>query len=179
MWIFNDWAILLATGEETMKKRISLKDSLTLMTVLAAVMLWCGPVSAQGRPRLSALVVSPPPPAYAGAGSKQAERTARDKAALDAALEQYLDESEAALTARMAGLRSFFEERKAGTRRFAQAVLGMRGKFEAAATIASDLANQPLPFSLCLHVSFAAGALTCLASGMCNDGGMRIGRLAG
>ena len=54
----------------------------------------------------------------------QVEQERLDKAALDAALDRYISESEAALTSRIAELRTFFEERKAATPGFAQAVLG-------------------------------------------------------
>jgi hypothetical protein len=74
--------------------------------------------------------------------SDREEKQGLDKAALDAALDRYISESEAALTSRMADLRSFFEERKANTRQFAHSVLGTRGKIEAGATIVGDLINQ-------------------------------------
>jgi hypothetical protein len=72
----------------------------------------------------------------------RAQKNGLSKDALDAALDRYISESEAALTSRMAELRSFFEERKAGTRHFAQSVLGTRGKVEAGATVIGDLINQ-------------------------------------
>jgi hypothetical protein len=72
----------------------------------------------------------------------RSQKNGLSKEALDAELNLYIKESEAALASRMSELRSFFEERKANTRHFAQSVLGTRGKVEAGATIVGDLLNQ-------------------------------------
>ena len=74
--------------------------------------------------------------------TNQAARTAHNQEALNAVLLSYIEDSNAALSSRLAVLRSFFEKQKGGTRRFAQSVLGMRGKVEATATIVGDLFNQ-------------------------------------
>lgn len=95
------------------------------MAALCAAALSCGPVSAQNQ---SAVV--------------RLDKAANDKAAMDAALERYLDDSEAALAARMAELRTFFNERKTATPGFAQAVLGTWGKFQMTGSMLGDVINQ-------------------------------------
>ena len=64
------------------------------------------------------------------------------KESLDAALAVYSKESEAALTSRMAELRTFLGERKVGTLGFAQAVLGTWGKFQMTGSMLGDVINQ-------------------------------------
>lgn len=109
-------------GTKTMQRFGSWKLSLIGLAILSTTISSCGPVAAQNRPESAENVDRQP--------TKQADKATHDKEVLDAALQRYLDESEAALAARMTELRAFFDERKAATPGFAQAVLGTWGKFQ-------------------------------------------------
>jgi len=103
-----------------------------LMGMAMLIVVSGGPVSAQGGAGLGVRAFSP----------ERDQKAELSKAALDAALDGYINESEAALDARMADLRSFFEERKGGSRRFAQSVLGIEGKLMVGGGVLSDLIDE-------------------------------------
>lgn len=111
--------------------------ALAALALSLLVAAGCDSVCFAAPPTVTPSAATPPT-----APAVRPEKQGLDKAALDAALDRYVSESEAALTARMAELRSFFDERKAATPGFAQSVLGMRGKVEAGATVLGDLLNQ-------------------------------------
>jgi hypothetical protein len=114
------------------KRKFSASSSLMRMAILAAVALSCGSASAQYRPGSG--LVPPPPPVRA-----KAAKAGFSKEALNDALDRYFGESDAALDARLADLKGFFEDLKPDGRLFAQSVLGVWGKLDAGTYVLADV----------------------------------------